>query len=87
MLEKGSTVLLILLLLCHAYGTLPPLDSEIGWTGELCQRLISLNGKTIIIAFSWLIEKVTKVLTTKNGIKFAKPHNQTFYARAIDSSI
>ena len=32
-LEMGSTVLLLPLLLCYAQGT--PLDSETEWTGEL----------------------------------------------------
>ena len=35
-LERGSTVLLQLLLLCHAQAT--PLDSEMGWTGELWSK-------------------------------------------------
>ena len=40
-LERGSTVQLLLLLLCHAQGT--PLDSETGWTGELWSKTNLLN--------------------------------------------
>ena len=42
LLERGNTVLLLLLLLplCHAQG--PPLDSKTDWTGELWPNRILL---------------------------------------------
>ena len=57
-LEKGSTVLLLLLLLCHAQCT-PPLDFEMGWTGELKSNRVFLMLKKTkrISSFVWQFKK------------------------------